>query len=107
MSKDACEFMENVRRGQRRFWLTLLLWWVCVAVFVAVVSQLFKNAPDAVFMTVFYGSALLLYVPAYRLYRLKCPYCDGSAGALPFLRYKFLFCRACGERLECLDKHSH
>jgi hypothetical protein len=104
MPKDACEFLETVRHKQRGFWLTIFAWWVCMVVFVFVVSGLFKGAPDALLQVVFYGSALLLYIPAYSLFKLKCPYCNGSAGALPFLRYRFMYCRTCGERIECSSK---
>lgn len=101
MSKDACEFLERVRRKQRGFWLAFLVWWVCVVVFVFIVNGVLKGVPDALVLAIFYGSALLLYIPAYKLFKLKCPYCGGSARALPFLRYKFMYCRACGERIEC------
>lgn len=104
MSQDACKFLERVRRKQRGFWLTLLAWWVCVVVFAFLVNEVFKNAPDALVLATFYGSALLLYIPAHRLFKLRCPYCNGSAGALPIFRYKFMYCKTCGECIECCDE---
>ena len=107
MPKNGCEFLEVVKRKQHGFWLAVLSWWICVVAFILLVSHLFKDVPDAVFMVVFYGGALLLYIPLVSLYRLKCPYCHGRAGAVPFLRYKFMFCKACGERIECNGEGSH
>lgn len=101
MLKDACEFIECVKHKQHKCWVVFLIWWICIAFFVLAVSELFKNVPPPVLMVVFYGSAFLLYLPGISLYRLKCPYCQGAAGALPFFRYKFLYCRACGKRIEC------
>src|SRR5450759_2430046 len=101
MSDNACEFLANVKRKQHRFWLVLLLWWICAAALVLAVNGLFKNIPDAVVMIPFYLSAVLLYIPAITVYRLQCPYCHRSAGAIPFLHYKFLCCKACGKRIEC------
>ena len=103
MSKNACEYLEQVGRKQHRFWLTILLWWVCILVSLFTINGLVGNLPNYVVIGV-YVSAAFLYVPAIRLYRLRCPHCHGSAGALPFLRYKFMHCRACGERIEC-DRH--
>jgi hypothetical protein len=101
MSRNACEFLEAVKHKQHRWWLVLLLWWICVIALVLAVSELFKNIPAAAVRLAFYASVVLLFIPAIRLYRLKCPYCDGSSGAFPFLRYKALRCKSCGERIEC------
>ncbi|WP_232823556.1 hypothetical protein [Dyella sp. C9] len=105
MSQEDCAFLETVKRKQCRFWLAFFIWWVCAAAFVFVVNQFFKGISDAVVLATFYVSAMLLYLPAWDLYRAACPYCHGKVGALPFLRYKFIYCRACGERIEC--NHAH
>jgi hypothetical protein len=96
-----CEFLESIRSKQRKFWSVLLFWWVCAIAFVVITTQVFKGIPNIVVMLGFYGSAFLLYLPAYTLYRVICPYCRRPAGALPMFRYKFLICRSCGERIEC------
>lgn len=101
MPNNACKFLECVRKKQRMCWIVLFVWWACVAVFVVAVSELMKDVSDTVVMVVFYGSAFLIYIPAMQLYRLKCPYCHKYAGALPLFRYKFIYCKACGERIEC------
>ena len=67
MSKDACEFLERVRRKQHGFWLAFFVWWACVVVFVFIVNGVLKGVPDALVLAIFYGSALLLYVPAYNV----------------------------------------
>lgn len=108
MSNDACEFLESVKRKQRGFWLAVFVWWVCVVIFVFLANEIFKGLPDPLILTVFYGSALLLYMPGYRLFKLRCPYCNGTTGALPIFRYKFMYCRSCGERIECRnEEHKH
>jgi hypothetical protein len=98
---NVCIFADEVKRQQHRWWLVLLHRLVCSLAFVAVATQLLKNVPDAVVTATFYGSTLLLYIPAFSLYRLKCPYCHRSAGAFPIFQYTFLICRACRERIEC------
>jgi hypothetical protein len=103
MSQIECEFLDNVRHKQRRVWLTIFLWWIAVVVFVVVITS-FTNAPDALIQGVCYGSFLLLYIPAISLYRLKCPHCRRAAGAWPIFRYKFMYCKACGKRIECKSK---
>jgi hypothetical protein len=103
MSQIDCEFLDNVRHKQRRVWLTILLWWIAIIVFVVVITS-FTNAPDALIQGVCYGSFLLLYIPAISLYRLKCPHCQRAAGAWPIFRYKFMYCKACGKRIECKRK---
>ena len=101
-----CEFLESIRSKQRKFWSALLFWWVCAIAFVIITTQAFKGVPNVVVMLGFYGSAFLLYLPTYALYRVSCPYCHRAAGALPMLRYKFLICRSCGERIECNESES-
>jgi hypothetical protein len=101
MNSTARQVLNDVSRKQRGFWITLLSWWMCVAAFVLIVSHFFRNAPDAFITVPVYLSILVLYVPLIRLYRLKCPHCNGSMGALPFLRYRSLSCRACGKRIDC------
>lgn len=108
MPQNACELLERVKRKQRGVWFSVLAWWVCVVVFVFLANEIFKELPDSFVLAFFYGSALLLYIPAYKLFKLKCPHCNGAAGALPFFRYKFMYCRSCGERIECCDEeHKH
>jgi hypothetical protein len=104
MSQIECDSLDQVRHKQHRVWLTLLFWWIAVAVIVGLVTH-FTNLPDAVIQGTFYGSVILLYIPAISLYRLKCPYCHRSAGALPVLRYKFMYCKACGKRIKCERKN--
>ena len=100
MADVECDFLSEVRRGQHRVWLALLLWVIAILAFVAIITS-FTKAPDAIVQTVFYGSALLLYIPVLSLYRLICPHCQKAAGALPIFQYKFMFCKACGKRIEC------
>jgi hypothetical protein len=104
MADRACEFLKQVSGRQRRFWLAVLVWWLCVVIFVATVSAFSKNSPGGVVTALVYGSALLLFIPARHMSRLKCPYCHKSAGAVPFFRYRFVICKACGERIECDEK---
>jgi hypothetical protein len=103
MSNDACEFLERVKRKQHGFWLTILVLWICVVIFVFLVTELFKDneALDSIVYVGFYGGAFLTYIPGYGLFRLKCPHCHHPAGALPIFRYRFMYCRSCGERIEC------
>jgi hypothetical protein len=100
MSQNECDFLDQVKRKQHQVWLTLLLWWFAVAVTIGLVTH-FTNLPDAVIDASFFASIVLLYIPAIGLYRLKCPYCHRSAGALPIFRYKFMYCKACGKRIQC------
>jgi hypothetical protein len=103
MSQIECNFLDEVKHKQYRVWLSLLFWVIAVVVFVVVAST-FTKASDTVIHAVFYGSVLLLYLPIVSLSRVKCPYCQWSAGALPIFRYKFMFCKACGKRIECKSK---
>lgn len=100
MSKKSCEYLKMVARKQHGFWLLIFLWWVCILVSIFTINGFFGFVPNFVVVGV-YVSVALLYIPAIRLYRIKCPHCHGAAGALPFLRYSFMYCRACGERIEC------
>jgi Mn2+/Fe2+ NRAMP family transporter len=101
VQQAACEFLEGVKHQQHRCWVTFLLWWLAAIIFVFVISEFFNNAPVGVVQAVFYGSMIVLFVPVRSLYSLKCPYCRKSAGALPIFRYRFLYCKSCGERIEC------
>jgi hypothetical protein len=101
MSQDACEFLKSVKHGQHRWWFLLLFWWIGISLYVLLVSHYFQNIPNTAITLPFYASALLLYIPAIMLYRLKCPYCNKSAGASPFFRYKFMYCRNCDRRIKC------
>lgn len=96
-----CEFLDNVKRKQHQVWLTALLWFIGVIALIAIGAVFFPGTPFAAVQVAFYGSALIIYIPAISPYRLKCPYCHGSAGAVPIFRYKFMYCRACGQRIEC------
>ena len=108
LENDACSFLDAVRRKQRLLWVAVIVWWACVVAFVFLVNELFKTVPDSIVYVVFYGSALLLYIPAYKLFKLRCPYCNGTAGALPIFRYRLMYCRSCGERIECRnEEHKH
>jgi hypothetical protein len=101
MPNDTCKFLDHVKRKQHQVWLTLLFWCIGVVTFLALSSAFFEHASKTVLQIVVYGSVFVLYVPAFALFRLKCPYCNRPAGALPFVRYKSLRCRKCGERVEC------
>jgi len=103
LENDACSFLETVRHKQHLLWMSVIVWWICVVAFVFLANELFRNIPDSIVYAVFFGSTLLLYIPAYKLFRLRCPYCNGYAGALPLFRYRFMYCRSCGERIECCD----
>lgn len=96
-----CRFMNEVWEGQRKFWKFFLVWLIGVVLFLIVATQLLRWVPDSIVMGVGYGSFLLLYIPMFRLAKVKCPHCDKSAGATPFFRYEFLICRSCNERMEC------
>ena len=101
MSKDACAYLEELARKQHGMWLAMLYWLIAVIAYVVVITTFFKNVPDAVVEVPFYASALLIYIPIHKIYKLRCPHCHGPAGALAFLRYKFLLCKSCGKRIEC------
>lgn len=104
MSQIECAFLDQVKQKQRRFWLTLLIWLIGIIVFISVVTS-FANPQDELIEGVFFGSALLfVFLPIVGLYRLECPHCHGAAGAIPFLRYQIIFCKACGRRIECTSK---
>lgn len=103
--REDCAFLEEVSGKQQVFWLTLLGWWLGIAAFLAVVPR-FRGVPNGVIMAVFYGSALLMFLPARALYRLRCPRCRKPAGALPWVRYRTLICRSCVERIECKETRS-
>ncbi len=106
MSPDSCAFLELIKRRQRACWYAVLAWWVGTAAFIAVVSGYFDHGSDLPIYAAFYGSALMLYIPAIQLYKTKCPFCGGAAGALPIFRYTFLRCKSCGERIECQPQGS-
>jgi hypothetical protein len=101
MISTTCQVLKDVSRKRRLFWITFLLWWIGVALFVFAVSHFFKNAADAFITVPFYLSILILYIPVIALYRVKCPFCHGSVGAVPFFRYSSVSCRKCGKRIEC------
>jgi hypothetical protein len=98
---NGCQFLKVVSRKQRLFWTALLFWFFCIIIFVVVATQFLNGVPDGLVTSVFLGSAVLLYVPIAQLYRLKCPHCHSPAGAVPFLKYRFLICHSCRERIEC------
>ena len=100
MSNADCEFLQQVRRYQRRCWLVVLFWWIFVVVAASTVLGLLGNVPPVVTIA-FYASVVVVYIPGVQLFRLHCPHCERAAGALPFFRYRFLFCKSCGERIEC------
>ena len=101
MTENTCEFLKLVSRKQRLFWIALLLWFITIVIFVVAVTELLNGVPDGLVTGVFFGSALLLLIPIATLYRLKCPYCQGPVGAVPFLQYKSLICHSCRECIEC------
>jgi hypothetical protein len=51
MSEIECNFLDQVKRKQHRFWLTLLVWVIAVVAFVGVVTS-FTNASDALIQVV-------------------------------------------------------
>lgn len=102
MSLSACEFLEIVRRRQHRFWWSLFIWCIGIVIFVGTFTSIFGDKYFQIIQIVVYGSILLIFFPPLiKLHKLKCPFCQGSAGALMFYRYRFLYCRSCGERIEC------
>jgi hypothetical protein len=104
MSQRGCTFLDQVKHKQRRFWLSLLIWLIGIIVFVSVVTLL-EKPPDELIDGIFFASALLfVFLPILSLYRFECPHCHGAAGANPFIRYRFIFCKACGKRIECTPR---
>jgi hypothetical protein len=102
VSTKECIFLEEVRRMQRRFWLGMLVWLVGTLVTGVVVSEWFPSAPPLIVQAIVYGGFIVMfYMPAFRLHKLRCPLCTDSAGALPFVQYKTLKCRACKRSVEC------
>jgi small-conductance mechanosensitive channel len=102
MARNGCEFMEELARRQHAFWLGMLCWWIGAVVLVSIVSGYVSKTPALLMQTVVYGSFLIAFFTlARRVQRVQCPHCHRGAGAMPIWRYKFLFCKACGERIEC------
>jgi hypothetical protein len=102
MTRDGCDFMGELARKQHAFWLGMLVWWIAVVVLVSAVTAYLHNTPFLILQVVFYASAIVtLGILGARVRRVRCPYCQKSAGAIPTWRYKFVICRACGERIEC------
>src|ERR1700761_7310419 len=102
MPSSACEFLDVLRRQQHRFWWFLLIWWISVLIFVGVFTWIFGDGHFEIVQIVFYGSFLLVYIPRFiGVRRLNCPFCNRPVGASPFWRYRFLYCKSCGERIEC------
>jgi hypothetical protein len=99
-----CACLQEIGRQQRRFWLAALIWWISVIVFVVVTTQIIRNVAFTFVQVVFYMSALLLYIPARALSKIRCPHCQRPTGALPVFRYRFLICRTCQERIQCEDQ---
>lgn len=101
MAKTACDFMEELARRQHAFWLGFLFWWIGTVVVLSVVIAYVGKIP-ALLQAVVYGSFLITFFAlANRVRGVQCPHCHRGAGAMPIWRYKFLFCKACGERIEC------
>ncbi len=100
MSKRDCDFLDKVRRMQRRWWLALLFWSICVVLLVAVIREV-THVPHVLVYAMFYGTSYFLLIQLIALYQLKCPHCHWFAGAVPYFRYKFLECKACGKRIIC------
>lgn len=101
--RDACFFLDEVRRKQHRIWLSILIWWICCITFISIAIELFGDVPNILTISI-YVSVIFLYIPFISLRRLKCPYCEGVAGVLPFLRYKFVNCKSCNIRIECAEE---
>lgn len=100
--EDACRFLKELTRKQRRVWLVMLLWWIGAVCVLFAVSRLFPHAlPSGIEYLIGASFLLALYLPMSAARRTKCPFCGRSSGALAFWRYRFLDCRACGERIEC------
>lgn len=94
-------FLDKVRRRQHRCWLALLCWWISVVLLVAVIGKFFTNVPHVLVFAMLYVSSFFLLIQLIALYRLKCPHCRWFAGVLPSFRSKFIYCRACGKRIDC------
>lgn len=101
MPPNACEFLDVLRQRQHGFWWFVLAWWINLLVFVGVFTWIFGDKHFQFIQIVFYGSVLLIFMRLVNVYRLKCPFCQRSVGASPFLRYRFLYCKSCGDRIEC------
>src|ERR1017187_3588994 len=102
MARNACDFMKELARRQHAFWIDILFWWIGVVVVVSVVSAYVSKAPELLLQAIVYGSFIItVYVLGSRVRAVQCPYRHRHAGAIPIWRYKFLFCKACGKRIEC------
>jgi hypothetical protein len=99
--------MEELARRQHAFWFGFLFWFIGVAVVLSVVSAYAGKAASWLMPAVGYGSFLVtVFALLSRVRGLQCPHCHRRAGANPMQRYKFLFCNACGERIECRQPSS-
>ncbi|HEY4748955.1 MAG TPA: hypothetical protein VIH60_01055 [Steroidobacteraceae bacterium] len=102
MAGTACDFMDELARRQHAFWLGILFWWIGVVVVLSVVSAYVSKAPVLLLQVIVYGSIIIVFFAlGSRVLGLQCPHCHRGAGAMPMWRYKFLYCKACGERIEC------